>query len=273
VGTGQQRASRPNRQTRPYRSSRREAQARRTRRRVLAAATALFLDRGYAGTTMRGVAAGSHVSVPTVEALFGTKARLLAAAIDVAIAGDDEPVPVLDRAWADDARRAQAVEDFCSIVAGVLASTQARAAGLVLAVFEGASTDPELGEVAARLVDRRAETAAWLVDGVSRTAGLRAGCSREEAVDTVWVLMDPAVFDRLTRQRDWTVERYEAWFALSLRRLLTAITDTDNDTDTDTDVNTDVNTDVDTYSETRAEADPVARPAPPSSARPGRTAT
>jgi hypothetical protein len=39
------------------------------------------------------------VSVPTVELLFGNKARLLKAAIDVAIAGDDDAVPVLDRSW------------------------------------------------------------------------------------------------------------------------------------------------------------------------------
>ena len=46
------------------------------------------------------------MSVATVELLFGTKVALLKAAIDVAIAGDDEPVAVLDRAWAGAARRA-----------------------------------------------------------------------------------------------------------------------------------------------------------------------
>ena len=93
-------------ETRAYRSPRRDAQARLTRRRVLEAATASFLARGYAGTTMRAVAGGAGVSVATVELLFGTKVALLQAAIDVAIAGDDEPVAVLDRAWADAARRA-----------------------------------------------------------------------------------------------------------------------------------------------------------------------
>ena len=79
----------------------RAERARRTRRRIVDAATALFLERGYAGATMRAIAAAAGVAVPTVELGFGTKATLLKAAIDVAIAGDDEPVPVLDRAWAD----------------------------------------------------------------------------------------------------------------------------------------------------------------------------
>ncbi len=210
------------RSPRRYRSSLREAQARRTRQRVLDAATAVFLDRGYGASTIRAIAAQAKVSVPTVEALFGTKARLLKAAIDVAIAGDDEPVPVLDRAWAADAREAGSVGEFLSVVAGVVAAAQARSAGLVLAVFEGSAKDRELEQVAGQMVAQRAVTASWIVDGVSRVASLRQGCSNEEAIDTVWMLMDPAVFERLTRRRGWTLEHYESWFARSVARLLTA---------------------------------------------------
>jgi AcrR family transcriptional regulator len=215
---------------RAYRSSRREAQARLTRRRVLAGATRVFLDRGYSGTTMRAIASEAEVSVPTVEALFGTKARLLKAAIDVAIAGDDEPVPVLDRGWAGAATAAETVDELLVIAAGVIAPAQARSAGLVLAVFEGSSTDPELADLMAQLVDQRARTAEWLVGRLTRITKLRKGCSRDEAVDTMWVLMDPAVFHRLTRQRAWTVERYERWFARSVRRLLIADTSTPKST-------------------------------------------
>jgi AcrR family transcriptional regulator len=210
------------RERRRYRSSLRDAQARRTRQRVLAAATVVFLDRGYGATTIRAVAAEAKVSVPTVEALFGTKARLLKATIDVAIAGDDEPVAVLDRGWAADARQAGTAEEFLSRVAGVVAAAQARSAGLVLAVFEGSTKDRELEQVAEQMVAQRAVTASWIVDGVSRVASLREGCSNEEAIDTVWLFMDPGVFDRLTRRRNWTPEHYERWFARSVARLLTA---------------------------------------------------
>jgi len=162
--------------------------------------------------------------VPTVESLFGTKARVLKAAIDVAIAGDDEPVPMLDRNWAAAALAAEGVDELLSIVAGVIGPAQARSAGLVLAVFEGSSTDDALAALAARMTAQRAGTAEWLVDALTRKAPLRAGCTRLEAVDTVWVLMDPAVFDRLIRQRHWTRERYQDWFARSVRRLLVADT-------------------------------------------------
>jgi AcrR family transcriptional regulator len=184
----------------------------------------MFLERGYAGATMRAIAAAADVSVPTVESLFGTKARILKAAIDVAIAGDDEPISVLDRSWTGAALLTESVDEFLSIVASVVGPAQARSAGLVLAVFEGSSTDSELADLSAQMVAQRGSTAEWLVDALTRKAPLRAGCTRHEAIDTVWILMDPAVFDRLVRQRRWTQQQYQGWFARSARRLLIADT-------------------------------------------------
>jgi AcrR family transcriptional regulator len=207
---------------RGYRSSARQAQARRTRRRVLAAATAVFLDRGYAGATIRAIASGAGVSVPTVEQLFGTKARILKAAIDVAIVGDDETVPVLDRDWTARALATQSAEEFFAIAAAVLGRAQQRSAGLVLAAFEGSSTDPELADLSAQLIRQRTGTAEWAIDALARQAPLREELSRQDAVETLWVLMDPAVFDRLVRHRGWSLAQYQRWFARSARRLLVA---------------------------------------------------
>ena len=193
----------------------RAERARRTRRRIIDAASALFLERGYAGATMRAIAAAAGVAVPTVELGFGTKARLLKAAIDVAIAGDDEPVPVLDRAWADTARRATSAAELLTVAADVIAAAQSRSAGLVLAVFEGGRTDPELAALATELTDQRAGTVGWLVDALAAIEPPHA-----EAADDLWLLMDPAIFDRLVRHRGWTPQRYARWFARSTHALL-----------------------------------------------------
>ena len=217
--------------TRAYRSALRAEQARATRRRVLVAATALFLESGYAATTVRAVAGRSGASVPTVEALFGTKARLLKAAIDVAIAGDDEPVPMLDRDWAQEGLRAPDVRSLLRIAARVLGAAQERSAGLVLAAFEGAGSDPELAALAGRLVEQRAGSAAWLVDVVRRLSPLReetrhpadaAGraAAREAAVDTVWLLLDPAVYERFTRRLGHRRADYEDWIARTIEHAL-----------------------------------------------------
>jgi AcrR family transcriptional regulator len=182
----------------------------------------VFVAGGYAGATIRAIAAEAGVSVPTVELLFATKARLLKAAIDVAIAGDDEAVPVLERSWTSAAVAATGADEFLVIVARVIGAAQARSAGLVLAAFEGSSKDPELAELTAQMIRQRAITAGWIVDHLAGTADLREELTRQEAEDTMWLLMEPAVFDRLVRHRHWTVDRYQDWFARTARRLLVA---------------------------------------------------
>ena len=114
---------------RSYRSPRREAQATQTRARIIAVAARRFLGHGYSGTTMRAVAADAGVALPTVELAFGTKARLLKAAIDVAIAGDDEQVAMLDRSWAARAEFVADPAEFIAAFAQQLTASAGRAAG------------------------------------------------------------------------------------------------------------------------------------------------
>ena len=209
------------RQARSYRSPSRTERARRTRSRILEAAHWSFVERGYPATTIRAVAESAGVAVPTVELLFGTKPRLLTSVIDVAIAGDDEPVAVLDRDWATVARRQTSARGLLRVTATVLRAAQERSAGVILAAYEAAGTDP----MVARLVDdqeqRRAVTARWIVDAVGAKTLLRPGLATDDATESVWLLMDPVVFVRLTRRRRWPPTRYETWWAESVLRLLT----------------------------------------------------
>ncbi len=205
---------------RRYASPPRADQARQTRRRLLAAATALFVAHGYAGTTMRAVAELAGVSLPTLELVFGTKPRLLKAAIDVAIAGDDAPVPVLERAWAARAEATGSARDFLAIVGTVLRAAAARSAGLVAAAFEAAPGDPALRALTDQLVAQRARTAEWIVDRLLERAPLSPGLTRPAAIDSVWILMEPVVFLRLSRERGWSAAQFEAWFVESVARLV-----------------------------------------------------
>jgi AcrR family transcriptional regulator len=210
---------------RRYRSPRREQQARRTRARITAAAARRFADHGYAATTMRAVAADAGVAVPTVELAFGTKARLLKAVIDVAIAGDDEPVPMLAREWARRAQSTAGPAEFVAVFAEVLAQSAQRAAGLTLAALEAARVDEDIAAVAAQLMTQRQVMATWLVDGLLPRSPLRDGTDRAAAIDTIWALMDPALFCRLTSDRHWSATRFRRWFTDSTLRLLLPVRD------------------------------------------------
>jgi AcrR family transcriptional regulator len=205
---------------RAYRSAQRTAQARDTRQRIVAAATEQFATAGYPATTMRSIAAAAGVSVASIELAFGSKAQLLKTAIDVAIAGDHHPVAVLDRAWATAAQASTTVHDFLTAVGRTLRPAMTRSAGLVLAAYGAAETDPALGELAERLAAQRAATVAWIIDGIRDRAALRQGITRRHAIDQVWLLMDPAVYHHLTRYRGWSAATYEKWFTDTITRLL-----------------------------------------------------
>jgi TetR/AcrR family transcriptional regulator, regulator of autoinduction and epiphytic fitness len=207
---------------RSYRSPTRERRARETRERILAAATAEFARCGYGPTTMRAVASAAGVAVPTVELVFGTKPQLLRAAISFAIRGDAEPVPMLERDWAAKAEIAASVADFLAIVGQVLIDAAQRSAGLVVAAFEAARTDDSMSSLADQLRAQRAETAAWIVDGLIKRTSLRPEIDRATAIDTVWLLTDPNGFCALTQGRGWTPEQFGRWFTDSVYGLLLA---------------------------------------------------
>jgi AcrR family transcriptional regulator len=208
--------------TRDYRSPRRQEQARRTRERIIAAACESFLRSGYTASTMREIASLANVAVKTVELVFGTKRELLKAVVDVAIAGDHRPIPVLQRDWARAAQSTTEVGAFVTLVGQAVRVVAARVAGLLVVVDEAASTDPDIAALARELDAQRSATAAWIVSGIIERSSLRADLSHEHAVDTVWLLMDPVVFRRLTRDRGWSTDDFQHWFTVSMQRFLVA---------------------------------------------------
>jgi len=207
---------------RSYQSARRERQARQTRERILAAAATEFARVGYAATPIRAIAERAGVSVPTIELAFGTKAQLLQAAISFSIRGDASPQTMLERSWASEAMNTSSAGEFLAMVARVLVEGEERSSGLVIAAFEAANQDESLEALGERLRAQRAETAAWLVDGLTARARLRGEVTRQQAIDTVWLLMDPHGYQALTRNRGWSPERFEEWFIDSVHRLLVA---------------------------------------------------
>ena len=74
-----------------------QARTRLARAAVVQAARTLFLDRGYAATTIEAISDLADVPPATVYRLFSSKLGILKALLDVSIAGYDEAVPLQDR--------------------------------------------------------------------------------------------------------------------------------------------------------------------------------
>ena len=206
---------------RSYESPLRKAQAAATRRAVIDAAAASFIERGFVATSIETVAAAAGVSRATVFTSVGGKTALLKTAYDVALVGDDEPVPFPDRAASLAVRAEPDPRRFLVGYAGLVTDINRRLAPIYEAVRGAASADPEVRDVFGTIAaERRIGAGGVVAQVVAKGGRLRNGIDAETAADILWVLIDAGLFHLLVHQRGWTPERFEAWLAESLQRQL-----------------------------------------------------
>ena len=195
---------------------RRARQAAATRQRIVQAAGRLFEERGYGGTTIDAVAIEADVAVETVYARFKNKRNLLGAYLDVAIVGDTEPVPLLDRPEVQAVRDASDQREQLRLLAHLARTVLERNAS-AHAVMRGAATvDPEVMAIVEEDDRRRKATHRAFIEIISSSGPLRDGLSAADAADTFSVLVTPDTFTMLTQRRGWTPARYERWLATNL---------------------------------------------------------
>ena len=197
--------------SRPYRSTLRAEQARATRRAVVDAAHDLFVELGWSRTTIDAVAARAEVSRKTVFTSVGGKAALLKLALDWALVGDDEPVPMAERPVIAEMERLTDPRELVARWAKFVAELEDRAAPLAAVLFVASDVDPEAAAVHAESERNRLGGATAFVAHLAEIDGLRPGLTTERAVATALVLMDPAVHRTLVRQHGWTRDEYAAW--------------------------------------------------------------
>jgi AcrR family transcriptional regulator len=207
---------------RPYDAAARQAQSAETKQRIVDAARALMLERGYRATTIAAIAAKAGVNTDTVYELVGRKPTLLRELIEQAVSGTDHPVVAEERAHIKAILAEPDPATKLTLYAKAIRLTHARLAPLLLALRDASSTEPEAKEVWQEISDRRATNMRKLIGDIRDAGGLRAGLSVNEAADTVWVTNSPEVYVLLTVDRSWTPAHYERWLAATWKRLLLA---------------------------------------------------
>lgn len=204
-------SSEPAAKPRKYQSALRARQAERTRREILAAAVTLFAGRGWARTTLTAVAEEAGVAVDTVYAAFGSKKALLRAAMDVAIAGDAEPVPLTER----DAVTRLREHPPARRLAGVLDIAAAIYTGPVrplwAALLEAAAGDPEVAQWCTGLEEGRRVTIAEVLELVYDRE------PDQRTTDIVWCLTSIENYTKLCVERNWPIRQWQDWLSDSIR--------------------------------------------------------
>jgi AcrR family transcriptional regulator len=200
---------------RAYHSPLRAEQALLTRRRILDAGRELFLDGGWAATTMKAVADGAAVAPTTVYAVFGSKRALLSALIDESITGFAETG---DPDWWSEAIRHPDQAERARRLVALLSGFLPRVAPFERVVREAAGADEEVAGLARDLLEWRRAATAHLVETLAGGEGLTV--SREEAADLLFVYGGPEVYSLLVDVRGWSTRQFEAHLGAQVERLI-----------------------------------------------------
>ena len=197
---------------RRYDSTLRRRQAEQNRQSILDAAATLFGTRGWS-VAVREIADAAGTSVETIYTHFGSKSGLLLQVLDVGIVGDDEPVPLADRA--EYASMSQGSHgERASAAAALITSVNRRIAGISRALLEASQLDPEL---AAHLETSRERQRSEVRSGGELVAGRKLTSVEAEGL---WALLGHEVYELLTGSAGWSPEKYEKWIAEVITRQL-----------------------------------------------------
>ena len=196
---------------RTYDGAARQARTRRTRAAVVEAAQSLFVERGYAATTIEAISERSDTPQATVYRLFSSKLGILKALLDVSIGGDDRAMPMADRpqvrALLSDADPANQLTGFAALLREIMARV-----GPVHGVLaDAARSDQDAASLLAEIARQRHEGQQGIARSLARSGALRPGLSERDAADVIHALASPEVYGLLVTDRGWSGERYETW--------------------------------------------------------------
>ena len=203
-----------------YDNSRRQAQARATRRAVVEAAKRLFTQNGYPATTIEAIAEAADVPLPTVYRLSGSKRALLTAVLDTSLGGDDQPVAFADRPAVRAARAETDPARMVTAFARIVRELMDRSSAIQHVLATAAQVDADAAELLAEIRRQRHTGQSRIVAALEARGALDPGLGTSEAADIVYALLSPEVHRILTLERGWPADRYERWIARSLATLL-----------------------------------------------------
>jgi AcrR family transcriptional regulator len=201
---------------RRYDARSRQIQARETRDRVLVVARRLFVEHGYAGTSVARIAQEAGVSTPTVFAGFRSKVNLLKEAVDTAIAGDTDDRPLRERPVLRRIHEAATFAEVVQRMADAFAEVAGRAYPILAVLHGAADSDPQLAALVHELNRQRLAGAGLLAETIADRLGRG---DVEDIRDALYVLQSPLQYGLIVRDLGRPPGWYRDWVARQLHAL------------------------------------------------------
>ncbi|MFI5894939.1 TetR/AcrR family transcriptional regulator [Actinoplanes sp. NPDC051513] len=191
----------------------RQARTRLARNAVVEAARTLFVERGYAATTMEAISDRSDVPAATVYRLFSSKLGILRALIDVSVAGGEGAAPLADQPTAQallaDPDPVRQLKGFAAVCREVNTRTEP----LYRILVSAAGSDPDANALLAERTRRRSAGQDLIARALARAGALKPELRERDAADIIHALLSPEVYQLLVIDRRWRPQRYEQWLA------------------------------------------------------------
>jgi AcrR family transcriptional regulator len=197
-----------------------QARTRLARRAVVDAARTLFLERGYAATTVEAISDLAEVPPATLYRLFASKLGILKELLDTSIAGDEQAVAVPDRPEVAPVFAATDPVELLDGAAGVTTAINQRTNDVYGVLVGAAGSDPEAAALLHEIRRQRDQGQRQIVRVLQRLHALRADVKPRDAEDRVHALMSPEVYRLLVVERGWSHARYRDWLASTLAEQL-----------------------------------------------------
>ena len=192
----------------------RERRAQLTQDEILRAARRLFGERGYAGTSVRDIAAAAGVSAQTVYDSVGSKQALVARLNDL-IDTEAGIAEIAGRAVAS-----TDPEEVAATQARVTRSILENCGDIIRALVTGAASEPDLRPPLEEGQRRHMFGAHQTIEHLRELGALDERRSPAEAADTLAAISDVRFALVLLDSYGWDLDRIEGWIATTSRALL-----------------------------------------------------
>src|SRR6478735_4632592 len=191
---------------------RRAVQAEQTRTEIVSAARRQFAATGYAGTSIKDIAAAAGVSVQTVYDSVGSKADLVRRLNDLIDA--DADVGEIARTIPDTADPLEVAR----IPALITRRIVERCGDILRTCFDGARAEPDLLPVVDEGGRRHRAGARRIAERLAALDALDPGVSIDDAAVTIATVADYRVAMLLIDDHEYTLDQVEDWMAATIAR-------------------------------------------------------
>lgn len=188
---------------RSYDSRSRRDAAEQTRNRILDEALRLFLEEGYAPTTIVAIAKAAEVSAETIYKGFGGKPGLVRAIQERGLAGAG-PVHAEKRSDAMQAQEADPRKIF-KTWSKLATEVSPRVSPIMLLVRDAAASDPQMAELQREVEDNRLRR---MNANAATLERIGIASSRSRARDILWLATSPEIYELLVVKRGWSVTAF-----------------------------------------------------------------